>query len=125
MLLTSIIGLVGLFILNLMFGIKYGFGFRHYWFFETLHFLSGFFMAMFLANFTSSKILIFLGIALVSFLWETTEYLIGKIPKLSSQLKKTFDLRRNMNLRPKWQDTVLDIILNFAGAAVFVYFLAG
>lgn len=80
-------------------------------------------MAMFLANFVDSKILVFIGIAIVSFLWETAEYLIGKSSKLSAGFKKTFDLKKNMNLRPKWQDTVLDVILNFAGAAVFVYFL--
>ena len=122
MFLISIIILLGIFILNLMFGIKYGFGFRHYWFFDTLHFLSGFFLAMFLANFTDSKILIFVGIAAVSFLWETAEYLIGKIPKLSIGFKKAFDLKENVNLQPKWPDTILDVILNFAGAAIFVYF---
>lgn len=121
MLLISVISLSGLFILNLTFGIKYGFGFRHYWFFETLHFLGGFFLAMFLANFTDLKILIFAGIAITSFLWEITEYLIWKIPKLSSGFKKTFDLKKNINIKPKWQDTVLDIILNFSGAAIFAY----
>lgn len=122
MLLISTIGLLGLFVLNLMFGIKYGFGLRHYWFFEVLHFLGGFFLAMFLANFTDLKILIFAGIAIVSFLWETAEYLLGKIPKLSAGFKKTFDLKKNINLQPKWQDTILDVILNFTGATVFVYF---
>lgn len=123
MLIISIIGLSSFFILNLMFGIKYGFGFKHYWFFETLHFLSGFFLAMFLANFTDSKILIFIGIVVVSFFWEMSEYLIGKIPNLSDGFKKTFDLKKSINLKPKWQDTVFDIILNFSGAAIFVYFL--
>ena len=80
-------------------------------------------MAMFLANFTYSKILIFVGIAIVSFLWETTEYLLGKIPKLSTGFKKALDLKKNLNLQPKWSDTFLDVILNFAGAAIFVYFL--
>ena len=122
MFLISIIILLGIFILNLMFGIKYGFGFRHYWFFDTLHFLSGFFLAMFLANFTDSKILIFVGIAAVSFLWETAEYLIGKIPRLSVGFKETFSLGKNIDTRPKWPDTILDVILNFAGAAIFVYF---
>ena len=80
-------------------------------------------MAMFLANFTDLKILIFIGIAIVSFLWEFAEYLIGKIPKLSAGFKETFDLKKNLNLQPKWSDTFLDVILNFAGAAIFVYFL--
>ena len=123
MLIGSIIALTGLFIINVVFGMHYGFGFKHYWFFETLHFLGGFFLAMFLANFTYSKILIFIGIAIVSFLWEFAEYLLGKIPKLSSGFKKPFDLKKNINLQPKWPDTFLDVILNFAGAAVFVYFL--
>ena len=122
MLIISAISLFGLFTLNLVFGMKYGFGFQHYWFFETLHFLGGFFVAMFLSNFTDSKILIFIGIAVVSFLWETAEYLLGKNQKLSAGFKKTFNLRKNINLRPKWQDTVLDIILNFAGAITFIYF---
>ncbi|GEM_PF-2834964 len=122
MLLISTIGLLGLFVLNLMLGIKYGFGFRHYWFFEALHFLGGFFLAMFLANFTSLKILIFIGIAVTSFFWEVAEYLIWKNQKLSSSFKKTFDLKKSISLKPKWQDTVLDVVLNFAGAAVFVYF---
>lgn len=123
MLMASIIILAGLFILNLTFGIKYGFGFSNYWFFETLHFLSGFFLAMFLANFTESKILIFAGIAIASFLWETAEYLLGRIPKLSARFRKTFDLKKNIDIQPKWQDTILDVILNFTGAAVFVYFV--
>jgi len=123
MLLVSIASLLGVFILNLMLGIKYGFGFRHYWFFESLHFLSGFFLAMFLSNFTDSKIFIFLGIATVSFLWEIAEYLIGKVPELSINFKKAFSLKKNMNLQPKLQDTILDIILNFAGAVVFIYFI--
>lgn len=123
MLIILITGLLGLFILNLAFGIKYDFGFRHYWFFEALHFLGGFFLVMLSANFTDSKILIFIVIAIVSFLWEASEYLLGKIPKLSASFKKTFSLKKNMNIQPKWQDTILDIILNFTGAAVFVYFI--
>lgn len=124
MLIGSIIVLVGLFVINIVFGMYYGFGFRHYWFFEILHFLGGFFMAMFLANFIDSKILIFIGIATVSFFWEITEYFIGKNPKLSYGFKKTFDLKRGTNLQPKWQDTFLDIILNFGGAIIFVYFIS-
>ena len=119
MLLLSVIGLLGLFILNLMFGMKYGFGFRHYWFPETLHFLGGFFMAMFLANFTNSKILIFVGLAAVTFLWELVEYLIPRFKKLPRYYEKTFNVKYVSN---GLGDTVLDIILNFAGAAIFMYF---
>ena len=122
MLSISIAGLFILFILNLVFGIRYGFGFRHYWFFEMLHFLGGFFLAMFLASFIDSKILIFTGIAIVSFLWEAAEYLLGENKKLSIGFRKTFNLGKNVDTKPKWQDTFLDVILNFAGSIVFVYF---
>lgn len=122
MLTMSILILLLLFILNLTFGIKYGFGFQHYWFFETLHFLSGFFLAMFLSGFFDSKILIFTGIAIASSIWESAEYLIEKIPKLSAGFKK-FSNAGNADLRLKWQDTLLDVILNFSGAAIFAYFV--
>lgn len=79
-------------------------------------------MAMFLANFIDSKILIFVGIAIVSFLWETAEYLLGRIPKLSARFRKTFDLKKNVDIRLKWQDTILDVILNFTGATIFIFF---
>ncbi|MDP3004192.1 MAG: hypothetical protein Q8N43_01655 [Candidatus Azambacteria bacterium] len=122
MLITSLLGLIIIFTANIVFGMRYGFGFRHYWFFELLHFWGGFFVAMFLANFINSYILIFVGLTIVSFLWEISEYLIGRNSKLSGGIKKTFGLKDNVNLQPKWQDTILDVILNFAGATVFVYF---
>ena len=80
-------------------------------------------MAMFLSNFTDSKILIFIGIAIVSFFLEAAEYMLWKTPKLSAGFKKIFDLKKNADIKPKWRDTILDIILNFSGAAVFLYFL--
>src|SRR3990167_1862362 len=49
MLIFSLFGLTGLFIINILFGMYYGFGTRHYWFFELEHFLGGFFVAMFLS----------------------------------------------------------------------------
>lgn len=121
MLLISITGLLGLFILNLTFGMKYGFGFRHYWFPETLHFLGGFFMAMFLANFLNSAILIFAGLAAVAFLWELAEYLIPRFKKAARYYEKTFNIKYVSN---GWGDTILDIILNFTGAAIFIYFVS-
>lgn len=108
MLLISIIGLFSLFILNLTFGMKYGFGFGHYWFFELEHFLGGFFMAMFLSNFANSIVSIFIGLAVITFLWELAEYLIAR--------------SRKSNVNPGWKDTMLDVILNFVGAIIFMYF---
>ncbi|MBI2446555.1 MAG: hypothetical protein HYV51_01900 [Parcubacteria group bacterium] len=120
MLLISIAGLLGLFILNLTFGMKYGFGFRHYWFPETEHFLGGFFMAMFLSNFTNSAVLIFIGLGVITFLWELMEYLIAYFKKSTDYMKKTFKIK---NVNSGWKDTIFDIFLNFSGAAIFVYFI--
>ena len=125
-LILSISGLIGIFILNIVVGLFLGFGKRHYWFFELEHFLGGFFVAMFFANFTDSTRLILLGVAVVSAVWESAEYLVAKIPRVSEYLKMASHQRSVM---PEWKDTVLDIILNFAGAFVFFWvmgnFLAG
>ncbi len=119
MLIFSIFGLAGLFTINILFGIYYGFGARHYWFFEVEHFLSGFFVAMFLSNFTNSAVLIFIGLAVVTFLWELAEYLIARFRKSEKYMKKTFHIK---SVDPEWKDTVLDIFLNFLGAAIFIVF---
>ena len=119
MFLISILGLSGLFILNLIFGMKYGFGFRHYWFPETEHFLGGFFMTMFLSNFTNSAALIFTGLAAITFLLELVEYLISRFSKSADYYEKIFKIKY---VNSGWKDTILDIFLNFFGAAIFVYF---
>jgi hypothetical protein len=105
MFIFSVIALGGLFLVNILFGMKLGFGFRHYWFFELEHFLGGFFVAMFLSNFTDSAVLIFIGLAAVTFLWEFAEYLIARFRKTAA---------------PGWKDTMLDIFLNFLGATIFI-----
>ena len=117
MLIFSIIALAGLFVLNLLFGMKFKFGYKHYWFFELEHFLGGFFVAMFLSNFTNSVISIFIGLAVVTFLWELAEYLISRFRKSASYLKRSFHIK---NVNPKWKDTTLDIFLNFLGAIIFI-----
>jgi len=117
MLIISIITLIGLFLLNVLFGMKYGFGYRHYWFFELEHFVGGFFVAMFLSNFTNSVILIFSGLAVVTFLWELLEYLISRFWKSANYMRKTFKIK---DVNPGWKDTVLDIFLNFLGATIFI-----
>ncbi len=105
MFIFSIIALAGLFVLNLLFGMKLKFSYRHYWFFELEHFLGGFFVAMFLSNFVGSIIAIFSGLAIVTLVWEVTEYLIARFRK---------------SIAPKWKDTILDIFLNFLGAIIFI-----
>lgn len=120
MIILSIVAIVSLFILNLIFGMYFGFGVRHYWFFEVLHFLVGFFIAMFLFEFTKSYQMIFLILAGISFVWELSEYLLFKVSTLSKLFKKTF------NFKPEYKldDTILDLTLNFAGATVFILYLS-
>lgn len=110
--------LLGIFILNMTVGMYYGFGVRHYWFFQTLHFLGGFFVAMFLSGFFQSAGLILAGLGIVTILWESTELLIPKIPAMSRYMKSKFQLK---NVNPEWKDTVFDVILNFSGAILFIY----
>lgn len=117
MFIFSIIALAGLFFINIIFGMHYGFGTRHYWFFETEHFLGGFFVAMFLSNFTSSVVFVFVSLAVITFLWELLEYLISQFQKSVNYMKKTFHLK---SVATSWKDTILDIILDFSGAAVFI-----
>lgn len=120
MLILSIFSLLFIFVLNLWLGMYHGFGVRHYWFFQTLHFLGGFFVAMFLSNFLDSASPIFIGLAIVTILWESLEILISTISAWSRYFKKKFKLK---DVTPAWGDTVFDIVLNFSGALVFIYFL--
>jgi hypothetical protein len=117
MLIISIAGLSGLFILNLVLGSS-GFSKRHYWFLELEHFLGGFFTAMFFSVFFDSRIFILLGVAVVSFLWELAEYIIAKVPALSSPVGRFFHQKKASFL---WGDTLLDIVLNFIGAFTFFF----
>lgn len=120
-LVISISGLIIIFFLNIVIGLFLGFGIRHYWFFEFLHFLSGFFVTMFLASFFGSRLLILSGLAVVTFIWELAEYMLDKIPAASQYFKKTF---RTDSTRYDLKDTILDIILNFAGAFIFFLILS-
>ena len=97
----------------------YRFGYRHYWFFESLHFLGGFFVASFFSNFFNSSVWILIGLSIVVFLWESAEVLVAKIPVSARYLRKTFKQKDAM---PKLWDTVLDITLDFIGALIFIYF---
>lgn len=113
----SIAMLVGIYVFSLSFGMYYGFGERHYWFYEVLHFVGEFFSAMFLSNFFASKTGVLAGLALISFIWELHEYFIAKISKFSQYYKRKFRLKK---VEYKWSDTILDIILNFAGTFTFI-----
>ena len=121
-LIVSIVALLGIFILNLTVGMYYGFGVQHYWFFQTLHFLGGFFVAMFLSSFFQSARLVLVGLGIVTILWEFMEFLVASTPTLSKYVKKWFRLK---NVNYEWTDGLFDIVLNFTGAFVFLYFFPG
>ncbi|MBI2670071.1 MAG: hypothetical protein HYX20_02935 [Candidatus Yanofskybacteria bacterium] len=115
---ASAIILSGIFVLNLIVGMYYGFGVRHYWFFQTLHFLGGFFVAMFFSSLFNSTVLILIGLGVISILWESAEFLIASIPTLSKYVKEQFRLK---NVDYKWADALFDLALNSTGAILFIY----
>ena len=119
---ASATALLGIFVLNLTVGMYYGFGVRHYWFFQTLHFLGGFFVAMFFASIFSSVSWILIGLGVISILWESVEFLIASAPALSRYVKKRFRLK---SVNYEWADALFDLALNFTGALVFLYLFQG
>ena len=120
LIIVSILASFSLFVLNLVLGMYYGFGPRHYWFPETLHFLGGFFVAMFFSNFSISRGQILIGLGAVTLVWELFEFLIAKIPSWNNYIKKKFRLKR---VDFKFVDTTFDVFLNFAGALIFIYLM--
>ena len=121
MLTISLFVLAVIFILNVVLGMYFKFGYRHYWFFEILHFLGGFFVVMFFSSFFQSTALILVCLGFVVFLWELVEYLVVKIPRFAMFFKKTFK-QKNVTYGG-WKDTALDIVLDFAGAGLFLYLI--
>src|SRR3989344_8073429 len=105
LLIISTLSLLCIFLLNLVVGMYYGFGVRHYWFFQLLHVLGGFFVAMFFWSFTDSWTVILVGVAIVTISWESLEIAIAKIPSLNSWLRNK--LRMN-HLKYSWWDGAFD-----------------
>lgn len=75
-------------------------------------------MAMFFSNFFQSPSFIFLGLGIVTILWEFMEFTVAKVPTLSKYVKSKL---RQKDVTPTLADTIFDIILNFFGAALFLY----
>ena len=97
----------------------YNFGARHWWFFETLHFIGGFLLAMFLFGLTGSRASVLFGLLVITLVWEALEYTAQAKPRFGHYLDRRLGLAKTYY--SGW-DTLLDIVLNFAGAAVFLYF---
>lgn len=77
-------------------------------------------MAMFFSNFLETAAGVLIGLGTVTFLWESGEFLIAKIPTVAKYTKRKFHTR---DITPKGLDTVFDVLLNFAGATMFLYFI--
>lgn len=112
----SVLSLIAIFLANLGIGLYWQFGQRHYWFFEVLHFLGGFFMTMFFYGLYPSRGFALLALLVVTILWESLEVMIDKIPSWSRFARS--NLRAESTKVSSW-DTVLDVILNFSGAVAF------
>lgn len=75
-------------------------------------------MAMFLYGFLRLPGQILLGLGVATFFWELLEFLIAKIPSWTGYVKIKFKLKK---VDFELGDTIFDIALNFAGAALFLY----
>jgi hypothetical protein len=92
---------------------------KGYWFFEALHLLAGFFVAMFWSNFLNTNALVIMATLAVGILWEVWEVIVDRQPKLKNILRKFHITQGKITL----QDTTLDLFLDFAGALIFVLLL--
>src|SRR3989344_1948571 len=79
-----------------------------YWFFEALHLLAGFFVAMFWSNFLHTNTLVIMAALVVGILWEIWEIVVDRQPKLKSILRKFHITQGEITL----QDTALDLFLD-------------
>src|SRR3989338_3757965 len=115
--LISILFLIFLYILVISLS-KYGNKF--YWFFETAHFLGGFFVAIFFSNFFDSSLFIIFGVLMVGLLWEIWEFMVNKNADLRQFLMRRFNYYVD---KVTWPDTILDLFLGFLGAIVYLYII--
>lgn len=89
---------------------------RSHWFFELSHFMSGFLVAAIFANFISDKPQIVLATLWIGLVYEIYELAIVKFPSVRKLLTKM-----HLKMGPITPaDTLLDILLDLAGAILFV-----
>ena len=88
---------------------------RVYWIFETAHFLVGAFLAMFFSTFFDDPWEIVSIVAGIGLLWEIIEYFMWESPVW----RKKFLKKGTITL----PDTLLDLVLDAAGALFFVFLL--
>lgn len=89
-----------------------------YPFYQTAHFLAGFFVAVGASAYTSNAWWIITVTFVVGFLWETGEYILA----YSKSIRAFFHIDSPSHLTIA--DTVFDILLDVAGAGVFLLFIS-
>lgn len=128
---TAILFLILILLANLILGVGLKF-YRFNYFDTTLHFLGGFFIAMFLAQYLGDSIkesnphpnkikmaLIIVGAAVfIGVMWEFIEYLATNF--LGQFLVNKYNLRCCIG---NLDDTINDLTMDILGAAVFVLIL--
>lgn len=82
--------------------------------------MGGFFVAMFFASFTDSWPVILVGLAVVTFIWESLEYAIAHVTSWSEYIKIKLRLKK---VEFSWADVVFDLVCNYIGALLFLYLL--
>jgi len=108
--------LLGIFIINLTVGMYYGFGVRHYWFFQILHFLGGFWVGLlffylfYYGNLVPKSIFyVFLWVLAIGISWEVFEFCFYN-----------YIAQNAFNLFDTSSDIFFDL---FGGAFAVLYFL--
>ena len=95
-----------------------GFLFEYYWISESEHLISGFALAMFYSSLVRASAKgIFVWTAVWGLIWEWFEYILSHSPFLLAILNNILLVD---NYLTSWPDTILDILLNFAGAILFI-----
>ncbi|GEM_PF-5810320 len=89
---------------------------KAYWFFEFCHLAGGFLVAMFLSNFLKNNPAILLVTFLIGLIWEICELIIDRSTRIQNFLLK-FNIRQEPVTLP---DTLLDLLLDVAGALILV-----
>ncbi|MBI2068772.1 MAG: hypothetical protein HYT67_01565 [Candidatus Yanofskybacteria bacterium] len=123
---TAFLSLVAIFVFNI-FGLYFGWYLDYFWFDMTLHFLGGFFMAIFLSIYLKDHLLdnsklkntlIILGVvSFVGVTWEFAEYIANQT--LIEPFYKYFGVKSYF--MGDLADTVNDLTLDMLGAASFAW----
>lgn len=94
------------------------YGNKLYWFFESAHFIGGFFIAMFFSNFSFENGSTIVLVLLIGMLWEAGELVVNKDRRIQQFLINKFNYYIDRETTP---GIILDLFLDFLGAITFLY----